>query len=63
MAEYDEAIDFKVKKVFGGSLLRVLRDVREQADRLNDVSAVIDGKPLSAKRRRLTLALRYARQF
>lgn len=44
VAEYDEAMDFKVKKVFGGSLLRVLRDVREQCDRLNDVSAAIDGK-------------------
>ena len=49
VAEYDEAMDFKVKKVFGGSLLRVLRDVREQCDRLNDVSAVIDGKTFIRK--------------
>ena len=49
VAEYDEAMDFKVKKVFSGSLLRVLRDVREQCDRLNDVSAVIDGKTFIRK--------------
>ena len=44
IAEYDEAMNFKLKKTIEGSLLKVLEETQEQAERLNDVSAVIDGK-------------------
>lgn len=44
VAEYDNEMNFKVKKTFTGSLLKVLNDTQEQAERLNDVSAIIDGK-------------------
>ena len=44
VAEYDRDMGFKLKRTFSGSLLKVLSDVQEQASRLNDVSATIDGK-------------------
>ena len=44
VAEYDDQMNFKLKKTFTGSLLKVLSDTQEQAERMNDVSAVIDGK-------------------
>ena len=37
-------MNFKLKKTIEGSLLKVLEETQEQAERLNDVSAVIDGK-------------------
>lgn len=42
VAEYDDQIDFKLKKTFTGSLLKVMLDTQEQAERMNDVSAIID---------------------
>ena len=44
LAEYDDGMNFKIKKTFTGSIVKILNDVEEQAERLNDVSAVIDGK-------------------
>ena len=43
VAEYDSRMNFRIKKTFSGSLVKILYDVEEQAERLNDVSAVIDG--------------------
>lgn len=43
-AEYDNNLNFLIKKSFSGSLLKILNDVEEQAEKLNIVSAVIDGK-------------------
>ena len=42
IAEYDDYMNFKIKKTFTGSLLKVLIDTQEQSERMNDVSAVID---------------------
>lgn len=42
VAEYDDQIDFKLKKTFTESLLKVMLDTQEQAERMNDVSAIID---------------------
>lgn len=44
VAEYDKYRNFKIKKIFSGSLVKVFFDVKEQADRLNDVSATINIK-------------------
>ncbi len=44
VAEYDDHMNFKLKKTFTGSLFKVLYDVQEQASRLNDISATIDSK-------------------
>lgn len=44
IAEYDKNRDFKLKKQFTGSLVDIFYYVKEQADRLNDVSAKIDIK-------------------
>lgn len=43
LAEYDNKLNFKVKKVISGSLLKIIDEVEEQVERLNYVSAVIDG--------------------
>ena len=43
VAEYDSRMNFRIKKTFSGSLVKILYEVEEQAERLNDVSAVIDG--------------------
>lgn len=43
LAEYDSAMNFKIKKSFKGSLVNILKDVEEQAERLNDLRVVIDG--------------------
>ena len=43
LAEYDQNLNFKIKKTFTGSLIKILDEVQEQTNRLNDVSAVIDG--------------------
>jgi predicted HTH transcriptional regulator len=42
VAEYDKNRNFKLKKQFTGSLIDLFSYVKEQADRLNDVSAKID---------------------
>jgi len=42
IAEYDDNLNFKIKKSLKGSLIKVLIDTQEIAERLNDVSAVID---------------------
>ncbi len=42
VAEYDDHMNFKIKKTFTGSLLKTLSDTQEQAERMNDVSAIID---------------------
>ena len=43
VAEYDSKMNFKIKKSFKGSLVNILKDVEEQAERLNDLRVVIDG--------------------
>ena len=52
LAEYDSHMNFKIKKVFKGSIVKIIDDVQEQADRLNDVSAVIDGTSFERKETR-----------
>lgn len=42
VAEYDDQMNFKLKKTFEGSLLKALLDTQEQAERMNDLSVVID---------------------
>lgn len=42
-AKYDKYLNFKVKKEFKGSLIKVLDHVLESATTYNDISAVIDG--------------------
>ena len=42
IAEYDDQMNFKLKKTFEGSLLKVLLETQDQVERMNDVSAVID---------------------
>lgn len=49
VAELDKEMNFKVKKTFFGSLLKCLRDVQDQCERLNDVRAVIDGSSFRRK--------------
>lgn len=44
VAEYDNQMNFKLKKTFDGSLLKVLFETQEQAERMNDTSAIIDKK-------------------
>lgn len=44
VAEYDKNRNFKLKKQFTGSLIDLFSYVKEQADRLNDISAKIDIK-------------------
>ncbi|MCD7950332.1 MAG: putative DNA binding domain-containing protein [Erysipelotrichaceae bacterium] len=44
IAEYDKNMNFKVKKQLTGSLIKLFNETKEQADRLNDVSAIIDTK-------------------
>ena len=43
LAEYDDNMNFKIKKSFGGSLVTILKNVEEQAERLNDLKIIIDG--------------------
>lgn len=43
LAEYDKNLNFKIKKEFSGSLIKIFENVEEYVNRLNDVSAVIDG--------------------
>ena len=43
VAEYDKKLNFKFKKVFSGCLLKIIDNVEDQVERLNDISAVIDG--------------------
>ena len=49
VAEYDKDRNFKLKKQFTGSLIDLFHHVKEQADRLNDVSAKIDIKSFKRK--------------
>lgn len=49
LAEYDSNLNFKIKKTFTGSLIKILDEVQEQANRLNDVSAIIDGTSFQRK--------------
>ena len=49
VAELDKEMNFKVKKTFFGSLLKCLRDVQDQCERLNNVRAVIDGSSFQRK--------------
>ncbi|MDO4940340.1 MAG: putative DNA binding domain-containing protein [Erysipelotrichaceae bacterium] len=41
-AVYDNKMNFKIKKTFNGSLLKIIEDVQDTAERMNDTSAVID---------------------
>lgn len=43
LAEYDSEMNFKIKKTFKGSLIKILNDVEEQVERLNDIKVIIDG--------------------
>ena len=49
LAEYDNEMNFKIKKEFRGSLIKIFENIEEQADRLNDVSAIIDGNTFERK--------------
>ena len=49
LAEYDSTMNFKVKKSFKGSLVKILSDVEEQTERLNDVKVIIDGNSFKRK--------------
>lgn len=42
VAEYDSKLNFKIKKSFNGPLFKVLENVVEQTDRLNDLQVVIN---------------------
>lgn len=42
-AKYDSQLNFKVKKEYKGSLLKVMNNVLENAANYNDISAIIDG--------------------
>ena len=42
-------MNFKVKKSFKGSLVKILSDVEEQTERLNDVKVIIDGNSFKRK--------------
>lgn len=43
-AKYDKNMNFIVKKIYSGSLVKILEDVLEHSSGYNDVSAIIDGK-------------------
>ena len=49
LAEYDSEMNFRIKKSFKGSLVKILSDVEEQTERLNDVKVVIDGSSFKRK--------------
>lgn len=49
VAEYDSNLNFKIKKSFKGSLVTILKNVEEQAERLNDLRVVIDGSSFKRK--------------
>ena len=49
LTEYDSTMNFKVKKSFKGSLVKILSDVEEQTERLNDVKVIIDGNSFKRK--------------
>ena len=49
LAEYDSTMNFKVKKSFKGSLVKLLSDMEEQTERLNDVKVIIDGNSFKRK--------------
>ncbi|MCI8851545.1 MAG: hypothetical protein HFE82_08455 [Erysipelotrichaceae bacterium] len=49
IAEYDNDRNFKLKKQFTGSLIDLFHNVKEQADRFNDVSAKIDFRSFKRK--------------
>ena len=49
VAEYDDKLNFRIKRTYSGSLLKVIRDVQDMCERLNDVSAVIDGSSFERK--------------
>ena len=49
LAEYDSDMNFRIKKSFKGSLVKILSDVEEQTERLNDVKVVIDGSSFKRK--------------
>ena len=42
-AKYDEHLNFKVKKEYKGSLLKVMNNVLENVANYNEISAIIDG--------------------
>ena len=48
-AEYDELLNFIQKKEFKGSLVKLLDDLEEQVNKVNVVSAVIDGTTFKRK--------------
>ena len=49
LAEYDSEMNFRIKKSFKGSLVKILSDVEEQTERLNDVKVIIDGNSFKRK--------------
>ena len=44
LAEYDDDMNFKLKKTISGSLLKLIEATQEQVERLNNVSATIDSR-------------------
>ena len=49
IAEYDKNYNFKLKKEITGSLIKIFNEAEEQVNRLNDVSAIIDGSSFERK--------------
>ena len=48
-AEYDSHMNFLFKKTYTGSLIKILYDVEEQAEKANITTAVIDGSSFTRK--------------
>ena len=48
-AEYDESLNFNQKKEFKGPLNKILNDIEEQINKINIISAVIDGTTFKRK--------------
>ena len=49
MAEYDENMNFKMKREFKGPILKILENVEEQVEKLNTLSVVINGDSFKRK--------------
>ena len=48
-AEYDPLMNFLFKKTYTGSLIKILYDVEEQAEKANVTTAIIDGSSFTRK--------------
>ena len=48
-ADYDAQMNFRIKKNYTGSLIKILYEVEEQAERLNSTTVIIDGETFTRK--------------